>query len=355
MDEEHQAEPQAQQPDPDLMEEEDDDLDDLGLFHKSSLKDKEEIPLPEHAEEVYGVKRVLNSSNESMIGEYMEHNLIGRGAFAEVLKVEKGGRFYAMKVYSLLKLRSQRFFAADGSFANGEEMLQNEVDIIKRLNHQNLIKCAQVLHGGNYIYVVGELCDLGQIMEWEELKNNYRRNPKVVDYISHKYGVDKIEDITRVVFLQAALGVQYMHSLNITNRDIKVDNILCMTSPLQGADIKIADFTTVRYSKEELSYFPSGTPGFRGPEQQFATSDGYSCKATDIWSLGISMYTFYTEFFPFMGESELEIDCKAQNQPLEFPEGTPEWLQGVINGMTAKEWKERMGIEWVISQLSAGQ
>lgn len=102
-----------------------------------------------------------------------------------------------------------------------------------------------------------------------------------------------LEDITRLIFLQAGLGVQYMHQRNITNRDIKIDNILCRTTTQQGADIKIADFTTVRFMEDDISFFPSGTPGFRGPEQQFASSDGYSCKATDIWSLGVSMYTFY--------------------------------------------------------------
>ena len=43
------------------------------------------------------------------------------------------------------------------------------------------------MFGGSYVYVVGELCDLGQIMIWDEQKQNYLRNPKVVDYIGTKY------------------------------------------------------------------------------------------------------------------------------------------------------------------------
>ena len=81
--------------------------------------------------------------------------------------------------------------------------------------------------------------------------------------------------------------------------------MLCRVSEGKADEIKIADFTTVRYSHDDISFFVSGTPGFRGPEHQFASSDGYSCKASDIWSLGISLYTYYMEFFPFMGESEL--------------------------------------------------
>ena len=46
-------------------------------------------------------------------------------------------------------------------------MLQNELDIIKRLDHQNLVRCHQILNGGSYVYMVGDLCDLGQIMNWE--------------------------------------------------------------------------------------------------------------------------------------------------------------------------------------------
>ena len=84
----------------------------------------------------------------------------------------------------------------------------------------------------------------------------------------------------------------------------------------QLEEIKLTDFTTVRYSEDDISYFPSGTPGFRGPEHQFATEEGYSSKSCDIWSIGISMYTYYYENFPFYGETELEIDIKAKNNSL---------------------------------------
>jgi serine/threonine protein kinase len=151
-----------------------------------------------------------------------------------------------------------------------------------------------------------------------------------------------------MIFLQASRGLKYLHDHNITNRDVKVDNILCLKSVGQGDEIKIADFTTVRYSKDDISYFVSGTPGFRCPEQQNASMDGYSCKSGDIWSLGISMYTFYCEYFPFMGETEMEIDLKAQNEELKFPEHCPIILKDLITQMTHKNWKTRINIQQVI-------
>jgi serine/threonine protein kinase len=93
---------------------------------------------------------------------------LGQGAFAEVKKVALGNQHYAMKIYSLLRLKSKKFYAADGSFADSEEMFLNEIEIIKCLNHGNLAKCHEVMRGGNYAYLVMELCDLGQIMDWSE-------------------------------------------------------------------------------------------------------------------------------------------------------------------------------------------
>lgn len=71
--------------------------------------------------------------------------------------------------------------------------------------------------------------------------------------------------MTKLIFLQVALGLEYLHDHNISNRDIKVENILCRSTNEHLNDIKIADFTTIRYSNDDISYFPCGTAGFQGP------------------------------------------------------------------------------------------
>jgi serine/threonine protein kinase len=191
---------------------------------------------------------------------------IGQGAFAEVKKVRLNNDYYAMKVYGRLRLRSKKFFVPDGNFADAEEMFLNEIEILKCLSHGNLVSCHEIMYGGNNAYLVMENCDLGQIMNWSTPKNNFVRNPTVIEYLSLKYQLNSIEDVTRVIFMQTALGIHYLHSNNISNRDVKVDNILCKRTNAKGQDIKIADFTTVRYSTDDVSYFTCGTTGFRSPE-----------------------------------------------------------------------------------------
>jgi hypothetical protein len=48
------------------------------------------------------------------------------------------------------------------------------------------------MYGGGYAYVVMELCELGQIMDWSDKTNNFVRNQRVVDYVSQKYKVKSV-------------------------------------------------------------------------------------------------------------------------------------------------------------------
>ena len=106
-------------------------------------------------------------------------------------------------------------------------MLQNELNILKRLSHKNIARCHEVIYGSDRIITVNELGTLGQVMLWDELNLRYYRNPKVVQYLNSKYGTTDLGDLTRIVFLEVCEGVKYLHDNDITNRDIKVDNILC--------------------------------------------------------------------------------------------------------------------------------
>lgn len=109
-----------------------------------------------------------------------------------------------------------------------------------------------------------EYCDLGQLMNWSDFKDGYAYNEKLMDYLYKQYATDDKFKLAKIIFRQLFKATQYLHDKDISNRDIKVDNVLGKTDE-KGYEIKMIDFTTARYSPKDLSHQPAGTPGFRAP------------------------------------------------------------------------------------------
>jgi hypothetical protein len=77
-----------------------DDLEELGLFHTSSLRDREDPPLEPVSIETYELKRSYSANNVEMYNQYEVVGELGRGAFGQVLRVKAGNEEYAMKICS---------------------------------------------------------------------------------------------------------------------------------------------------------------------------------------------------------------------------------------------------------------
>lgn len=64
-----------------------------------------------------------------------------------------------------------------------------------------------------------------------------------------------------------ALAIEYLHKHEIVNRDIKLDNIIGVSTTNLDESIKLTDFSTARYCKEGYKFYDcAGTAGFRPPE-----------------------------------------------------------------------------------------
>lgn len=145
----------------------------------------------------------------------------------------------------------------------------NEIQILKRVNHPNIIKLKEVYEGENHIYLVMEYFEGGIELH---------------DYIAH---IKKIpsEDETRKIMFQILSALDYLHDLKIMHRDIKLENILINQNTL---DIKIIDFGLAEYiCKKELIFIKCGSPGYVAPEILNELKYNY---AVDVFSAGIIFY-----------------------------------------------------------------
>lgn len=212
--------------------------------------------------------------------------LLGRGKFGEVkqCRERKTGQDFAAK-----------FLTVNGPQDRFE--VQNEIDVMKCLQHPRLLQLYDVFTKKNHFCLVLELISGGEL--FERVIND--------DFI--------LTEKACVMFMrQICEGIEFMHNNSILHLDLKPENILCLTR--EGNRIKIIDFGLARrYKPEDDLRILYGTPEFMAPEQaNFEPISPY----TDMWSVGIICYILLSGLSPFLGDSESETIANITEAKWDF-------------------------------------
>lgn len=168
------------------------------------------------------------------------------------------------------------------------ENLENELRILKMLDHKNIIKLYDHIQGEHMEFLIMENGP-------KQMLNDYAKNfhlQKITEYDAKK------------IFNQVLEAVAYLHDINIIHRDLKMQNILIN----EKYNVKLIDFGFAHFydKKKKLSVY-CGTPSYMAPE--LACRIPYDGKATDVWSLGVLLYIMLTGEFPFKGSIIMKFDC----------------------------------------------
>ena len=141
----------------------------------------------------------------------------------------------------------------------------------------------------------------------------------------------------RKMFKQIAEGVDYLHSINVAHRDIKLDNILIDDK----AGIKIIDFgfSVLSAPAQKLKIF-CGTPSYMAPE--LTQKREYEGKAVDMWALGVLIFVMLTGTFPFRGNSESELYARIQRGNFTVPDYLSREAKKVISALLEVNSKKRI-------------
>ncbi len=137
---------------------------------------------------------------------------------------------------------------------------------------------------------------------------------------------------------QVAEALAYAHKKGVVHRDIKPANIIVSTD----GRAKIADFGVARLESEQSAGMVFGTPAYMSPEQvSGAKLDGRS----DLFSLGVVLYTTLVGFRPFHGSGASTISFKVVNsEPVPASSFNPTLIpeiDHVIQRALAKDIKAR--------------
>ncbi|XP_071849759.1 calcium/calmodulin-dependent protein kinase kinase 1-like isoform X2 [Apostichopus japonicus] len=255
---------------------------------------------------------ISNKQEYVQLNQYQLRNEIGKGSYGVVKLAynEEDNTHYAMKILSKKKLIRRGGFARRppprGKKPNKVpksplERVYQEIAILKKLDHPNIVKLIEVLDDPNSdnLYMVFELVEKGPVLE---------------------VPADKplTEELAWCYFRDMLLGIEYLHYQKIVHRDIKPSNLLLA----EDGHVKIADLG-VCDSFEGYDAMLSdtvGTPAFMAPETLNETTDKYGGKALDVWAMGITLFCFLFGKVPFEDEFIMGLHTKIKSQTVVFPE-----------------------------------
>jgi len=107
------------------------------------------------------------------------------------------------------------------------------------------------------------------------------------------------EDMAGKIFVQIIEGVRHAHQRGVDHRDLKLENIMLTNE----GKVKIIDWGLSTVGKDATPECV-GTVDYVAPEVMTARS--YKTNATDVFSLGVVLYTMMVGQFPFSYKSRLE-------------------------------------------------
>lgn len=261
---------------------------------------------------------------ENLDDHYEIGEELGSGQFAVVRKCrEKStGEQYAAKFIKKRRTKSSRRGVS-------REDIEREVNILKEIQHPNVITLHDVYESKMDVILILELVAGGELF----------------DFLAEKESLTE-EEATE--FLKQILnGVNYLHSLQIAHFDLKPENIMLLDRNVPKPRIKIIDFGLahkIDFSNEFKNIF--GTPEFVAPE--IVNYEPLGLEA-DMWSIGVITYILLSGASPFLGETKQETlaNVSAVNYDFEeeFFSNTSALAKDFIRRLLIKDPKKRMTIQ----------
>ena len=168
--------------------------------------------------------------------------------------------------------------------------IKNEIDILKNLDHPNIVKIYEFHETQDSYYIVTEYCKKGELY----------------GYIKNQYSERQLA----VLFYQVFSGLCYLHGNNILHRDLKLENILIseVEKDIKTKEtfftIKIIDFGTAKiFQRNKTEKVVVGSSYYIAPEV-FKHKYNEKC---DTWSVGVILYMLIVGRAPFDGIDDNEI------------------------------------------------
>ncbi|XP_046895265.1 calcium/calmodulin-dependent protein kinase type 1B [Hypomesus transpacificus] len=230
---------------------------------------------------------------EDISAVYELKEKLGEGSFSEV-RVGQHRRTHRRVAVKCIRKRALK---------GKEAMLENEITVLRRINHANIVSLEETFETSTKLYLVMTLVTGGELLDRILERGSYTE-----------------KDASRVI-QQVLQAVQYLHQLGIVHRDLKPENLLFET-PAADSKIVISDFGLSKMEDQGVLSTACGTPAYVAPELLQQKSYG---KEVDLWALGVITYILLCGYPPFYDENDSHLYRQIIKAEYEFD--SPYWDQ----------------------------
>ena len=226
-------------------------------------------------DEIYQINQNIFNS------QYKYISTLAKGSFGTVIKSLdlKTNKQVAVKIISKLNDAQEAI-----------NQLKKEVSVLKKTNHNNIVKLYDFYETSSEIYIIMEYIKGGT------LKTYMKKNKENLN-----------ENTTKKIIFYLLNAINYLHKLKIIHSDIKPENIMFQNEE-DISTLKLIDFGLSSFNNKENEY--CGTFLYMAPEILF-NNKKLLTNEIDIWSVGIIMYQLLNKnIHPFFNKFELKKNKK---------------------------------------------
>lgn len=258
------------------------------------------------------------SAEDNKIDHYVRLGTIAMGKHAQVLEVQEENTTnrFAMKLLLSEAMKDSEQVAT----------LKYEGKVAQSLDHPNLIKWVATVHRKTNIYLILEL------FKAPNLKSNI-----LLDIVGVQSRLRKLIECT-------CQALHHMHEKGWVHLDVKPDNILMS----RASEVRVIDFSLSQKIKGTLGKMFGGKKEIGGTLTYIAPESirkEAPSPATDIYSLGITIYECLTGTTPFKGSTPKDLLMKHLTAlpapPSDINKNVTLEMDRMVLRMLAKKTKDR--------------
>ena len=239
-------------------------------------------------------EKIISRNQNNLTEIYNVEKQLGEGGYGQVFLVrhKKMNLLRAMKIISV-------------NSKNEEEQTDEEIELLKQLDHPNIVKLFEYFSDEDKYYLITEYCKGGDLFDLIKRKRKFSE-------MSAAY-----------IMYQIFRSLLYCHSTHhLMHRDIKPENIVVFKENNIGEDlygVKLIDFGIAKiFNKLEKNKEQKikGSLNYIAPEVLKRNYD----EKCDIWSCGVILYILIIGTYPFNGNDNNEILYNIEQGNYTFPE-----------------------------------